>query len=84
MGPDVFTWYRLGPAHHGHQLPLAQLVEAGEQGGGAVGQAVVVPRVDHRRLDALQYAEQGQAGAQGGWDAQSQALRRCRTYRTGS
>ena len=58
------TWYGLGPVHHGDQLSLPQLVEAGEQGAGAVGQQGVVARVDHRGLDGLQLAEQGQAGVQ--------------------
>lgn len=65
---DEFTWYCLGPAHHGYQLSLPQLVEAGEQGLWAVWLGMVMPGIDHSRLNGLQDTEQGEAGAQGRGD----------------
>lgn len=68
-GSYRFTWYCLCPAHDGHQLSFPELVEAGEQGGGAVRLGGVVPRVNHGGLDGLQDGEQGEAGAHSWGDA---------------
>jgi len=69
LGSDWFTWYYLGPAHHCYQLPFPQLVEAGEQGRGAIWLGRVMTSIDHSGLDGLQNAEQGEAGAQSLRDA---------------
>lgn len=62
---DDFTWQGLGPLHHGHQLSLPQLVEAGQQGLCAVWQGVIVTCIDQVGLDGLQDGEQGGAAVQG-------------------
>lgn len=75
--PDDFTWYRLGPAHHGNQLSFPQFVETGQQGLWAVRQGMVMAGIDQRGLDGLQDTEQGEAGTQGRGDAKSQGLGGC-------
>lgn len=69
---NEFTWDGLSPAHHGYQLSLPQLIQAGEQGLRAVWLGVVMPGIDHRWLNGLQDTEQGDAGAQGRGDAKRQ------------
>lgn len=74
---NEFTWDGLSPAHHGYQLPLPQLIQAGEQGLRAVWLGVVMPGIDHSWLNGLQDAEQGDAGAQGRGDAKRQRMGCC-------
>lgn len=60
-----FTWKSLGPLDHLDEVPLAELVEAGEQGAGRVGLAVVVASVHHLWLDGVQDVQEDQLGVEG-------------------
>lgn len=58
------TWQPFGPFDHFDQLPLAQLIQAGEQGGSRVWLAVVVSCIHHFWLDGLQDVDEDHLGVE--------------------
>lgn len=55
---SLLTWQGLGPFDHVDQLPLPQLIQAGQQVGEGVRLAVVVASTHHPGLDGLQDVEE--------------------------
>lgn len=59
------TWQPFGPLDHFDELPLPQLIQAGQQSRGRVGLSVVMSGVHHLGLDGLQDAQEHVLGVEG-------------------